>query len=252
MPPAPLPTPPGPLPMPPAPDPHLIRAAISPIILHAISASDDPNLKEIGGILEGENLVLFLDHEIIEAYLETRELILFREFCAKTDPDLTAADERYFGYKLCKVHYILLSFPFHKRGTEDGNSKQEACRIALIIFLHTQYMRQSSSSALYRSLTQQLIDSLQKSALVSLWAPRQEFWVWILFLGAHVSQGQVERPWFTMNLAYGLRSMGLREWTAVKKRLARVFYVERTFEKSYQAIWQEVRLLMTAMSASEH
>lgn len=242
--------------MPPAPLPILpgldLRATVSPIILQAISTSDDPNLKEVGAVLEGTNLALFLDHQIIETYLETRELILFREFCAKVDPDLTVADERYFGYKLCKVHYIFLSFPFHERGTEDGNSKQEACRIALITFLHTQYMRQSPSSALYRSLTKQLINPLQNSALVSLWGPGEEIWVWILFIGAHISQGQVERPWFTMNLAYGLRSLELREWAAVKKSLARVFYVERTFEEPYRAIWQEVRLLMTAMSAWEH
>lgn len=241
--------------MPPAEPPRPIRATVSPSILHAISASDEPDLKEIGTILSGEHVALFLDSTIIEAYHETREIILFREFCARTDAvDLTAADERYFGHKLCKVHQVLLSSP-HERSKDVShdsiiNSKQETCRVALLIFLHTQIMRQSPSSALYRSLTLQLVSAMQQVALVSFWSPKPELWVWILFLGAHISQRQAERPYFTMNLAYGMKSMALREWSAVKKWLTRVFYVERTFGESFETIWQEVRLLMTAMSAS--
>ena len=68
--------------------------------------------------------------------------------------------------------------------------------------------------------------------------------MWVLFLGAHMSAGQRERPWFVMNLARGARLLKLDNWVDVRTILLRYFYIDRVYQKSFEEAWQEARMLM--------
>jgi hypothetical protein len=64
--------------------------------------------------------------------------------------------------------------------------------------------------------------------------------LWVLFIGAHTSHGQSERPWFVAQLAGSISVLGLHSREEMKAALTKFFYVELYFEKSLDDIWEEV------------
>lgn len=68
--------------------------------------------------------------------------------------------------------------------------------------------------------------------------------MWVLCLGAHISSGQKERPWFILQLAKGTQILRLQEWEDLRCLLMQFFYLDRVYQESLRMIWDEVQLLV--------
>lgn len=72
--------------------------------------------------------------------------------------------------------------------------------------------------------------------------------LWALFLGAHMSLGERERPWFVNMLAVVAQTIQLHGWLQLRALLARFYYVDRVFQEPFRRIWDEVDLIITMQS----
>jgi hypothetical protein len=145
------------------------------------------------------------------------------------------------------IDHRLLAYPYVN--TQSPRPKQEACRLAFIVYSNAHYNVIQPSSKIARCLVQDLQAALKATDLSSLWGNACAVLVWVLFLGAHMSFGQQERPWFVTILARAVRKCSLYRWLDVRECLLFYYYSSRVFEVSFCAVWTEVEILA---SLSDH
>jgi hypothetical protein len=185
--------------------------------------------------------------QLYQAFHDLREVVLYREYYHHKQCAPPAAELDYYNVKSYNLRYLVLTIPFQNQ--TPVSDKQEACRIALLIFWNANYQIGDPASALFRRMTTQLKAALGTSDLQHFWDPYFELLVWVLLLGAHISAGQRERPWFAMNLARGARLLKLNDWADVRTILLRYFYIDRVYQKSFEEAWQEARMLVEVLGA---
>ena len=204
-------------------------------------------MKQMGsGILtpDVENL---LDWRISQAFKDMTDVVQYREYYHEKQLRPVAEELDCVNAKSYQFRYAVLSAPFEPRvATSD---KEEACRLALLIFWFCNYQISQPDSALNRTLTGQLKTALLASDLKGLWKPHFELLAWILLLGAFISAGQRERPWFVLNLARVARVLGLTDWSEARTLLKRFFYIDRIYAKGMRDSWEEATLLAETMEA---
>lgn len=100
------------------------------------------------------------------------------------------------------------------------------------------------SSKIARCLIEDLRTALEATDLHSCWGTAaNKALLWVLFVGAHMSFGQRERPWFVVALARVVTTLELRDWMHVRGLLIRFYYSDRVFQESFRKIWEEVGIL---------
>jgi hypothetical protein len=229
----------------PAAPPTSTLASLPPALIDDIRQNVSEDIKKLGtGILtpDVDNL---LNWSISQAFRDMREVVQYREYYHEKQVLPVAEENDYINAKSYQFRYAALSAPFEPR--PPTSDKEEACRLALLIFWFTNYQVTAPDSALNRTLTGQLKTALQGSDLKGLWGPFYELLTWVLMLGAFISAGQRERPWFVMNLAKVSRVLQLQEWEAVRKVLLKHFYLERIYAKGMRDIWDEACLLAESL-----
>ena len=237
--------------MPLSPPPLKLRA-VAPSTSALIADNTDPHLQSMAiGILDAEVRTRF-SAKLIEAFQDLREVTLYREFFHTHNCRISAAEDEYFVLKSYHLRYVAISIPFDDN-TSSNEPKmlgfQEACRLALLIFWNANLMSATPSSAFFRYLTTALKAALEKSELKTFWHPNTDLLMWVLFLGAHISAGQSERPWYVLNLARGSWLKGLREKDDFRALLMRFYYIDRVYAKSLQDIWEEVKMVIEVMQS---
>ena len=147
-----------------------------------------------------------------------------------------------------RSHFSALNFPFEPQHAQ--NNMQEPCRIALLIFCNTNNQINQPGSVLYRTLAAQLSDTLERSVLESFWESSHGILMWILFLGAFITEGQPESRWFVMNIASGLRNIQINWWAEMETILLRFFYLERIHQNAFEQIWNDAIELSSCCSTT--
>jgi hypothetical protein len=226
--------------LPPAPPTSSLQVPASTFDL--VLADSPPFLTDIGTALLLPSVVALFDWQLNQAFHDLREVMLYREYYHHKGCAPPAAELDHFNIKSYNLRYLVLTIPFQNQ--TPVSDKQEACRIALLIFWNANYLVGRPESALFRRLTILLKAALETSDLQHFWDPHFELLMWVLFLGAYISAGQRERPWFAMNLARGARLVKWDNWADVRAILLRYFYIDRVYQKSFEEAWQEARMLM--------
>jgi hypothetical protein len=226
--------------LPPAPPTSSLQVPASTFDL--IVSDTPPFLRDLGTALLLPSVAALFDWQLNQAFHDLREVVLYREYYHYKEYAPPAAELDHFNVKSYYLRYLALTIPFQNR--TPVSDKQEACRIALLIFWNANYLAMQPKFALFRRLTIQLKAALEASDLQRFWDPHFELLMWVLFLGAHISAGQRERPWFAMNLARGARSLKLDNWADVRTMLLRYFYIDHIYQRSFEEAWQEARMLM--------
>jgi hypothetical protein len=226
--------------LPPAPPTSSLQVPASTFDL--VLSDSPPFLTDIGTALLSPSVAALFDWQLNQAFHDLREVMLYREYYHHKGCAPPAAELDHFNIKSYNLRYLVLTIPFQNQ--TPVSDKQEACRIALLIFWNANYLVGRPESALFRRLTILLKAALETSDLQHFWDPHFELLMWVLFLGAHISAGQRERPWFAMNLARGARLVKLDNWADVRAILLRYFYIDRVYQKSFEEAWQEARMLM--------
>jgi hypothetical protein len=147
-------------------------------------------------------------------------------------------------YFCCAITQIVPPFPAPVL-SEDKISQltppQESVRLSLFIFYYLTLLRFEPAV-----ISNMLKLSLQKINLPSFWAPHQRhhsLLLWVMFVGARVSQSKKERPWFIFYVARGMRFLALQSIDQLRDVLSRYFYLDRLFGESLTKIWKEVNLV---------
>jgi hypothetical protein len=164
---------------------------------------------------------------------------LFREHFRTSARDLLLPELQHITIQGLHVEYQLLVLPFN----EPQHPIQEAVRNALLMFKNSLYGIHSPTATIYRALLSRMKAALDVSDLANYWAPTPELLLWILCMGAHHSGGEVERPWFVMQIARGVQLLRLSSWEDLEAILRCFCYFDRIYGKSMRRIWAEVELL---------
>jgi hypothetical protein len=210
-----------------------------------IASSTDPQLRQIASRLFEPDITCLFDECLVRAFLDLREVILYREFFHTQECILPEIEVEYFSVKAYETLYRALAIPFQSRRT--SSPQQEPCRLALLVFWYANYGIHLPDSAMLRSLTTQLKAALEQSGPQALWQPHYRLFIWVMFLGAYISVGQREHPWFMMYLARAARQQGLKSAQDLKTTLQPFFYIDRIYRKGLESIWDGVSILMDAI-----
>jgi len=227
--------------LPPAPPSSSLQ--IPSLLFDTITSNAQFTYRDIGTAILEPSVTSLFDWQLAQAFRDLREVMLYREYYQFQSQAPPPAELDHFNIKSYNLRYLILTLPFQM--VPPASDKQEPCRLALLIFWNANYMVANPDSALFRALTTQLKVALEKSDMQGVWGPHFELLMWVLFLGAHISGGQRERPWFVLNLARGARILKLGEWDNVRKMLLRFFYLDRVYQKSFQEAWQEAKMLQS-------
>jgi hypothetical protein len=232
--------------LPPAPPSSNLQ--VSPSLFDMIVSDCPPYLRDLGTALLMPAVAALFNWQLNQAFQDLREVVLYREHYHHKECPPPGAELDHFNIKSYNIRYLVLTIPFQMQ--TPVSNKQEPCRIALLIFWNANYLVGGPDSALFRHLTTQLKVALEKSDLQDFWVPHTELLMWALFLGAHISAGRQERPWFVMNLAGGARLLKVYEWTEMRAILLRFFYIDRVYRKSFEEVWQEASVLVNMLEPS--
>lgn len=229
----------------PAAPPTSSLPSLPPSLVEEIRQDVSDDVKKMGIGLPTSDADALLDWRISQACRDMRDVVQYREYYHEKQVLPVEEENDYINAKSYQFRYAVLSAPFEPRAP--ASDKEESCRLALLIFWFSNYQVGAPDSALNRTLTAQLKTALQGSDLKSLWGPYYQLLTWVLMLGAFISAGQRERPWFVMNLAKVSRVLKLQEWSEVRALLLKFYYLERIYAKGMQDIWEEVSILAESL-----
>lgn len=117
---------------------------------------------------------------------------------------------------------------------------RECVRTAAMIVVHSTLLKNHPHTAMIRSLVGRLQTYLERLDLSKLWLSNAEILLWLLFVGAAGSQGEVEQPWFITSLADGALRFELYSWDEARAKVRKFLYVERMLDASWRKIWTSV------------
>ena len=159
--------------------------------------------------------------------------------------DFPPAEKRSISIKKANIDHRLLSYPFDYYGVY--RPVQEACRQAFVLYSNAHYNVVQPSSKIARCLVEDLKVALEKTDMRSCWDDAYRALLWVLFLGAHMSFGQRERPWFVTVLARVVLKLESPSWFSVRAELVRFYYSDRVFQDSFRKIWEEAEILVSIL-----
>jgi hypothetical protein len=201
-----------------------------------------------------------LHPEIISCIKDLLDLVRFAERCRSIPGQVfeeSTSEPEFYDNRTLYVEYRLLSFPYdyeNVKTIQNSNPLQECIRLALLLFINSALWHSwPPSSAIVRSPLTALHRALETTNVMFLWQLNPDVLMWILFIGANASLGQIERPWFVEMLGSGKAMFGLgNEWSEVERRLHCCFYLEPVYGVAFQGIWDEAKGAERIQSRDEH
>ncbi|KAL2808316.1 hypothetical protein BJX63DRAFT_424701 [Aspergillus granulosus] len=147
---------------------------------------------------------------------------LLPNIAGPTDNDLFVV----FQHQLHSIHYA-----------SESHNLNEPLRITLLVYL---YLRVSHvwNYPIMQYMVEHLRRSLDGLSYIQDTAPDLLFW--ILFIGGMASQGHRSHPWFVLQLADMVHSLGLKEWVDVRALLGELFYTDQPGKTAGEDLWNEV------------
>jgi hypothetical protein len=157
-------------------------------------------------------------------------------------------EKRHISIKRTNIDHRLLSYPF-THPDDTSTPIQETIRLATILYSTAHYNVVQPSSAVARSLITDLKTALEQTNLRDCWGESTNALLWVLLLGAHLSAGQAERPWFVTALGRMRMKVPVqcRDWAGVRRVLVGFYYSDRVFLQSLRKVWQEVEGVMSLL-----
>ncbi|KIW62442.1 hypothetical protein PV04_10615 [Phialophora macrospora] len=225
----------------PAAPPTSTLPSLPPKLIEEIRQNVSDDVKKMGTGILTPDVDTLLDWRISQAFRDMRDVVQYREYYHEKQVLPVQEENDYINAKSYHFRYAALSAPFEARAP--ASDKEEACRLALLIFWFSNYQVTSPDSALNRTLTAQLKTALQGSDLKGLWGPHFELLTWVLMLGAFISAGQRERPWYVVTLAKVSKELKLKDWGELRELLLTFFYLDRIYAQGMRDIWDEASLL---------
>jgi hypothetical protein len=200
-----------------------------------------PRLSQLGQAFFDAQIATILGPQLLSIFWDVRTLTLWREYhqVEHTQPSIEHVE--YCQTLNWRCQYQALALPFELRYSQ--NPTQEPCRITLLIVCHTSNPVYRPDSLLYRNSAARLQSALERPVLQSLREHAPNMLLWILLLGAAITEGQPECRWFLGELAicfWGVKSV---DWVGVEDVVRRFLYIERIWRQRFERIWNNVLAL---------
>ena len=171
-----------------------------------------------------------------------RDFVLFKELALAGHLEASVQDYGAISSMMHRADYHLLCLPYLHQLTP----LQEAIRLSLLIADITIIIGFRSKTLLIKSLASQLKKAMQLavctvSDLEDSSVSKLLFWS--CFIGAHMSTGLKERPWFLMQLIKNMRTLGIDTQQATREIVLSFLYTDGLFSKAFESIWEEMEEL---------
>jgi hypothetical protein len=223
--------------------PQLPRIAddmdISDGLFQQVLIGCEPSLVRMGEGLFESQVSSYLDEKMTKLFQDARVTWICFERIGLHD--FTVEEKRLVSMKRADIDQRFQSFQFDYYSGQ--RPVQEALRIAYIIFSNAHYNVVQSSSKVARCLVEDFKKALEQTDIKNCWGDAYEAFIWSTFLGAHMSAGQRERPWFVMALARATQRLKSPTWIQIRAILTRFYYIDRVFQDEWRQIWEEADLL---------
>lgn len=180
----------------------------------------------------------FLGPALLHVATKQRTVMHFRCICSRGDYSPTPTDMQYIYGLEMSVEYHLTVL----RADESLTPAQHAVRLALFIFPQPFILVAKPNAAFCRAMTKRMKKWLERSDLVSLWAPKCDLLLWVLFVTAHISIGEAEWPWVLSCLSTLISFLGLQSVGEMEKVLNGFYYHPPFFMVTAEKIWAEHEL----------
>lgn len=183
------------------------------------------------------------------SYLQWQiNFLRYKELClARIIPKTTSQEFGILCTMLCRADYHLLCLPL----LSDLTPFQDTVRLALLIIDTASLIGLPPGTTMAKVMAIQLRRAMLDSEVSTLWMTEQrevlEVLFWACFVGAHVSAGSKERPWFIVQLAKGAAKLGLKGKRDMLEVLLKFLYSERLCGDVCQMISGEVEEIREAI-----
>ncbi|KAJ9611643.1 hypothetical protein H2200_004827 [Cladophialophora chaetospira] len=175
------------------------------------------------------------------SYLQWQiNFVKYKELCvAGFMPNTTPQEFGIVTSMICQADYHLLCLPFLSTLTP----LQDVVRLTLLIADVASFGGLPSRTTMARAMSSQLKRAMLDSDLPALWKIETreiaEVLFWACFVGAHVSVGCKERPWFIVQLVRRMEKLEVKDERDVLDVLLRFIYTERLYNFVGQSILDE-------------
>jgi hypothetical protein len=223
---------------------------LPPSVLDRISPLPGSRLHQLASSF---TQIPILSPTIAELLLSLRNLAYFDDWNTRDLEGLSAADYDLFRNKEYEIEHRLLSYP-HNAAASQRPPKQVSdlfhpleliTRTTALFYMCNIITISLPSSGILRSLVLHFKRQFQDLQIEARTRPpppaAMDLLTWCLFLGAQSSRGEVERPWFVVELAELARVRGWDSWEEVEGVMERFLYVERVSGVHWRGIWEEVQ-----------
>jgi hypothetical protein len=157
----------------------------------------------------------------------------------------------YVGYRLCAAVPLMTPLPDadyqpypnpFDEGYELPTPLQECVRLSLLLFFHTNLVKSNPHLYMMHYLISQLQASLFAANVpsdLSFTTSNTTVLLWILFVGALGSRGQMAHPWFVGLIRGMLAEMDIVEWEEVKGVLGRFLWLDKELNVGFRWVWEK-------------
>jgi hypothetical protein len=208
-------------------------------LFQQVLAGCEPSLTHLGEGFFDPAIQQHLDDKMTKLFQDARVTWICFERIGLHDFEIE--EKRLVSMKRADIDQRFQSFQFDYYSGQ--RPVQEALRIAFIIFSNAHYNVVQPSSKVARCLVEDFKRALEQTDIKRCWGDAYEAFIWAVFLGAHMSSGQRERPWFVMALARATQRLTSPSWIQIRAILIRFYYSDRVLQDEFRQIWEEADLL---------
>ncbi|KAJ9221667.1 transcriptional regulator family: Fungal Specific TF [Paecilomyces variotii] len=218
----------------------------------AIPAADADIARIASNLLTLPDPSVLFSPNMMQVFHDLAEMTRYAELVRRRLPTgVEDNDEDFFDTQNLFIEYRLLSYRFDPITEEfvGDNTIEGCCRLAALLYVNTVlWVVYTSAAAVLHVPVKALkvaLETLDESIRQTFWAPYSDLLAWVLFLGAHCSKDQIERPFFIVELAKVVISSGWRDVEEMRQRLMGFFYVDRMYGASLVEVWDEVQTVIS-------
>jgi hypothetical protein len=188
--------------------------------------------------------------QLVNALQRLKNVMLLQNLSHQHPDGLDYTDTELLYRLINEVEHELLSYPYRWQADRDASLGQPnlrptevLARVASICFLNSVIIVTPSATGMGRALTKHLKQVISNFIdLNPLWQlplSDLDLLAWSLFIAAHGSLGQVERPWFVSRMADVISALRWKVWEEVVEVMHRYFYIPYIHGMVWRPIWDE-------------
>ena len=203
----------------------------------------------------------FLSAPLIKILHSMRDLIFLDAFNAREPSAFTSEDHETYRLLAHEVEHDLLDYPYRTFQAKSADPDdldihpiEALARCVCVCHMNYTVIVSPPPTGLGVALTyhaKKALTEVRQSILAQLPLNCFDLLAWALFIGAHGSLGQPERPWFLRRLADIAQLRKWRSFEEVEDVMRGYIYAPHLYKISWEKIWDEAMALLVIADVDE-